>query len=79
MHTVDIPSDPIGVNVSDPTAVQQLQTAFEAASKTPQGEKAIAAFWGGARHLFPAKTEDYKKLIDAANSINLSREDIFGF
>jgi phosphonate transport system substrate-binding protein len=73
-----IPSDPIAVNIADNTQKQNLQQAFELASKTPDGEKAIAKFWGGARHLLKANTNDYVYLLTAVKELGLMQSDLIG-
>lgn len=73
-----IPSDPIAANIAEPAEFKNLQTAFENASKTPEGMAAIAAFWGGGRYLLPADSAAYKPLLTAVSALGLSQQDVTG-
>jgi ABC-type phosphate/phosphonate transport system substrate-binding protein len=71
-----IPSDPVAVNIADQTAYQNLQTAFENASKTPEGLGAIKIFWGSGRYLLPADSASYAYLLTAVEELGLRQSDL---
>lgn len=73
-----IPSDPIAVNLPDATALKNLQTAFENASRTPEGSAAIKIFWGNGRYLLPTQSSNYDYLLTAVSALGLTQQDLLG-
>jgi phosphonate transport system substrate-binding protein len=70
-----IPSDPIAVNMTEPS-ISQLRAAIIAAGTEQQGKDAIATFWGTPNGLDNVKSDFYNGLGKYLDDLSLRMEDI---
>ena len=75
-RSTPLPSDPIAVNLKDPTEKARLKEALLAAGNTAAGKEALKIFWGNTQGLDTIEADSYDVLGQALASLRVEERDL---